>query len=185
MLILGHINDPCRIPSAIDILGLSEKTIKWFTELKAIKDHRIVWDVNPIFENSFFQCLVYSIIDYINASKAEAIYDKIFDQYFDFENNEYSIEEGKELRKKFDAEILDISEKDLYGPEISTYLRAHNQLWRDDTFSPDLTAIIASKSGISEISAYGANKYLVTLLEDLCKKAKEEIAGNSSIEAEV
>lgn len=182
--ILGQINDPCRAPSAIDELGFSEKAVRWFTEINAVKKYGMIWDINPIFENSYFQLLVYSIVDYINATKAEEIYDQIHNQYFDFDNVEYSAEEGKALRKKFDAEILKIAESGQYGPSISTYLRAHNQLWGNDAVAPDLTALIASVSGIAEMSAYGANKYLINLLDNLREVTKKEVSGAIAVKAE-
>ena len=165
--ILGQINDPCRIPSAIDELDFSEKTVEWFASLKEIKKRGIVWNINPIFENGFFQCLVYSIAEYIDASKAEAIYDQIHDQFFDYDNVEYTIEEGEMLRKRFDTKILEIAESGQYGSSVSKYLMALIQLWGTDLAASELTDAISSAIGISELSAYNASKYLARLLDSL------------------
>lgn len=182
--ILGQINDPCRVPSAIDELGFSEESVKWFRDLKAVKKHGIIWDFNPIFENSYFQLLVYNIMDYINATKAEKIYDHVHDQYFDFANVEYSVEEGEVLNNEFHTTILEIAESNRYGRAVSTYLRANHQLWKRDTDAPDLNAIIADHSGIAEISAYGANKYLVKLLDYMREDAEKAVSNELPMTAE-
>ena len=182
--LLGLTEDHSRIPSAIDQLGLSDKVIKWFAQIKTLKNRDVIWDINPVFENTFFQCLVYSVLDYFNAAQAEEIYDRIHNQFFDFDNVEYSAEDVEKLRKRFDTAVLDIAESGKYGPSISTYLRAHNQLWGNDTSAPDLTALIASVSGIADISAYGANKALVNLLESMRETAKKEVTDMMAEQAE-
>ena len=182
--LLGRTEDPHRQPCAIDELGISEKVINWFHTLKTLKKHGNCPNVNQVFENPFFQHIVYCISDYMNASKAEEIYEQLLDQHFDYEHVEYSSEEGRVQNEKFEAAILDIADSNIYGSTISTLLRANCQLWGYHTSTPDLAAIIAEKSGIANISAYSVNKYLVNLLDSLRETIKEEVRKEISAKAE-
>lgn len=181
--ILGQINDPCRIPSAIDELGLSEKAVKWLAEIQSLKRRDIIWNMNPVFENSFFQCLVYSLTDYMDAARAEEIYMQLHDQFFDY-SQEYSKEEGEAIREQFEQAVMEAAESKRYTPQVRSHLRANLQLWGRETASPDLVNIIESAAGITEISAYAANKYLVKLLSSLHEEVKEEIGSELAAKAE-
>lgn len=181
--ILGQISDPCRVPSAIDELGLSEKIVKWLAEVQSLKRRGIIWNMNPVFENSFFQCLVYSLTDYMDAARAEEIYVQLHDQFFDY-SQAYSVEEGESIREQFEQAVMEAADNKRYTPQVRSHLRANLQLWGRETASPDLVNIIESAAGITEISAYAANKYLVKLLSSLHEEIKEEIGSELAAKAE-
>lgn len=183
--ILGQINDPCRAPSAIDDLGLSEKAVKWLADLKTAPNQDLATGVNRIFEYATFHLLVYEIYFYAAATKAEAIYNKTYRQYFDiFPEGEYlDVPTGEEIRRNFDEAIKQIANSGTYSGTVSNALLAQGQLWGEKTPGEKLSGYLHGVEGfnVSDVSTYRVNKYLAQLLETIAE-AEERSVGETAID---
>lgn len=71
--ILGHIDDPCRAPSAIDELGLSPQAVEWLIDLKnqSTQDENLSHLFSNLLENLLFQQLIYELMEYRSCVKVE------------------------------------------------------------------------------------------------------------------
>lgn len=177
--ILGQINDPCRAPSAIDDLGLSEKAVRWLADLKTSTNQDLATGVNRILENVTFQLLVYEIYYYAAATKAEAIYNNTYSQYFDiFPEGKYlDAASGEEIRRNFDSKIQEIAKSGVYSGTVSDALWVQGQLWCENTPGSELSGYLHGMEGfnVSDVSAYRVNKYLANLLEIIAEDEEHSI----------
>lgn len=178
--ILGQINDPCRAPSAIDDLGLSEKAVRWLADLKTAPNQDLAAGVNRILGNATFHLLVYEIYYYSAAAKAESIYNKTHSQYFDIypEGQYLDVPTGEEIRRNFDRKIQEIAKSGVYSRTVSDALRAQGQLWGEKTPGAELSGYLHGVEGfnVSDVSVYRVNKYLAQLLENIAKAEERSIS---------
>lgn len=176
--ILGQINDPCRAPSAIDDLGLSEKTVQWLVDLKAAVNQDLAAGVVRIMEYESFHLLVYEIYSYAAATKAEAIYNKTFDQFFDLfmEEGICDAATGKEIRRAFEQKIQEIAKSGVFSNTVSDALLAQSQLWGEKTPNSELSDYLHGVDGlnVSDVSSFRVNKHLL----DLLKRISDNEANN-------
>ncbi len=181
--ILGQIDDPCRISSAIDDLGLTEDVVKWFARIKDSPEQNLSSTINYIMAELGFQLLMYDIIDYVAAAKAEAIYEGLYHKYFD--DYHEALEKGErwdrltveKTRLDFSTEIQNIVKGGLFGRAVGESLNAQWHLWDGDNADSELRAYLLEAGGISvtDVAERRINKHLLMFLEDIVEKVGCEI----------
>ncbi|MBQ7001513.1 MAG: hypothetical protein IJN67_10800 [Oscillospiraceae bacterium] len=176
--ILGLINDPCRVPSAIDDLGLSEGAVKWLSKVQEYKSNTVGLHINTVFENPYFQSLVFCIERYIDIAHAEIVYLKIYEQLTE-KTSAYSHEE---FLVKLESAISEIIESRQYNARINKYLQSNVHLWHLDIDS--IGDAIMPVSGITDVNGYAISKSLVNLLDNLRKTVKDEVNSEFAANAE-
>lgn len=177
--LLGRTNDRGRIPSAIDELGLSEGTVLLFRFLKSSQNPAILAGANSIFSNAKFHKLLYSIIGYAAAIKADRIYDSIRDDILSkiskadlsaiSEDEDALLSVYNKRYQEFFDEIDRLVQSGTYDMMICDHLLLRKQLEENDMPNREAMGLWLDlfSSGAQDINGYRINKALSDLLSEI------------------
>ena len=177
--LLGRTDDSQRRPSVIDDLGLSEGAVLWLSALKNCQNPAVLAGANRIFANFYFHKLLYSIIGYDSAIKADKIYDSIRDDILSgITKSDLSgwsedtwISMYTERYKEVFDEIDKIVQSGKYDDMVCDNLLLRKQLEETDLPNRSNVALWVDlfSSGAQDINGYRINKALSDLLHDIDK----------------
>lgn len=164
-------DDPRLAHSAVDELGLSEKTISWLEWLKyqGECDSNYKKNINSIFEDDLFQRAFFNMVNYILALDVETL---SFQSYI--QKMEYGPGRETEAWQAYADEIRLLSQNPKFSERQRQLLKAEHE-----RFTLNKEALWAVLLGddvgfhFSKMFAYRANTYFSNLLSKYEKEAQE------------
>ena len=176
--LLGITEDKKLVPSVIDDLGISDKTVKMFERLKAAYYLDVNIDYNSILEDFAFTTLMYAIMDYVAALKAGKIYRATLQSFFDI-TLDYdallNIVESKAwdidgFRNEIDKQIA----KDSLPANVKRELVALRNLFDIQSDLDIVLSIFQDTSERTSVHGYAASRNLTKLLSNIKTIAETE-----------
>ncbi|MBR3973245.1 MAG: helix-turn-helix transcriptional regulator [Oscillospiraceae bacterium] len=178
--LLGITDDPGIQKTAVDDLGLSPKAIEWIEKLDkkapCIDHDDRIYVLNYLLENINFQLFFYNLCEFYYSSRAEAIYNYLFDLAFpQMEGDEDFV--TQDMGDKFRTKIHHILEAHSIPNEIRDYLAATNDLWsRQNLGDSRLVDVLMGAEGfnVSDLPEFRVNRDFSSLMESIRHHAVEK-----------
>ena len=166
--LLGRTKNPGRVPSAIDDLGLNEETVLWLNAVKHAPNHDLFRGIHKLLGNLYFQGLMYSLVDFESAVKADKIYDYVEKQFIP-EDQKQDSASFHAVSDSFYKRIHQIAKDGQFSDSVSEYLLARNQMEHSDTPVNGLFNVILDLygRGAHDICSYRVNRTLNDLLIEI------------------
>lgn len=178
--LLGLSDDPAPMRSAVDDLGLSPKAVEWIEGLEKkarCSDHDDRISVlNYLLENIDFQLFFYNLCEFYYSSRAEAIYNALFDLAFPRMEGDEDIV-TQEMGDRFRAKLAQILDAQHIPNEIRGYLAATNDLWgRQSLGDSRLVDVLMGVEGfnVSDLPEFRVNRDFSTLMESVRQHATKQ-----------
>lgn len=173
--LLGLSDDPAPTRSAVDDLGLSPKAITWIEKLErkspcSYHDDRISV-LNYLLESIDFQLFFYDLCEYFYSTRAEAIYNALFDLAFP------KMDSNEDMVVRFRAKIDHILADHPIPNEIRDYLAAINDLENRHTLGDSrLVDVLIGVEGfnVSDIPELRANRDFFTMMQAIKQHATKQ-----------
>ncbi len=178
--LLGLSDDPTPMRSAVDDLGLSPKAVEWIEGLEkkahcSNHDDRISV-LNYLLESIDFQLFFYNLCEFYYSSRAEAIYNALFDLAFPRMEGDEDIV-TQEMGDRFRAKLAQILDAHHIPNEIRDYLAATSDLWgRQSLGDSRLVDVLMGVEGfnVSDLPEFRVNRDFSTLMESVRQHATEQ-----------